>query len=199
MFINSMLKIPITRLHFPNSKIQGKNWLKLSRNLEKIDRSTPIKSYWSILQSFLSDKKISVVPPIFVKDKYDYFNIFFANQCSMISDSSCLPEERNKVKSEYITFNENDIMKILNALDVKKAHGHNYVSIQMLKICGEFVCCPLAIIFQNCLNQGTFSKIWKKANLTPIHKKGDKFLVKTTDLLFFNRLLIFTEKKCCTK
>ena len=127
MFINSMLKIPITPFHFPNLKIQGKNWLRLSRNLEIIDRSTPVKSYWSILQSFLSDKKIPVAPPIFVngkfiteiKDKYDCFNIFFANQCSMISDSSCLPKEINKVRSEYITFNENDIMKILNALDVK--------------------------------------------------------------------------------
>ena len=170
-----MLKIPITPLHFPNSKLQGKNWLRLSRNLEIKNCSTAIKSYWSILQSFLSDKKISVVPPIFVKDKYDYFNIFFANQCSMISDSSCLPEERNKVKSEYITFNENDIMKILNALDVKKAHGHNYVSIQMLKICGEFVCRPLAIIFQICLNQGKFPKIWKKETLLRFIKKVISF------------------------
>ena len=182
MFINSMLKIPITPLHFPNSKLQGKNWLRLSRNLEIKNCSTPIKSYWSILQSFLSDKKIPVVPPIFVNGKFiteikgnrDYFNIFFANQFSIISDSS-LPKEINTVKSEYTTFNENDIMKVLNALDVKKAHGHNYVSIQMLKICGESVCRPLAIIFQICLNQGKFPKIWKKETLLRFIKKVISF------------------------
>ena len=44
----------------------------------------------------------------------------------------------------------------------------------MLKICDYAVVKPLIIIFNNSLNQGIFPKPWKQANVTPIHKKGDK-------------------------
>ena len=33
---------------------------------------------------------------------------------------------------------------------------------------------PLSIIFWNCLKAGKFSTAWKKANVVPIHKKGNK-------------------------
>ena len=33
---------------------------------------------------------------------------------------------------------------------------------------------PLAIIFKNCIDNGVFPDIWKKSNIIPIHKKGDK-------------------------
>ena len=44
-------------------------------------------------------------------------------------------------------------MKILNALDVKKAHGHDNVNIWVLKICGTSAS-RLAIIFKNWTNYG---------------------------------------------
>ena len=78
-------------------------------------------------------EKTSVVPPIFInekciteiKDKSNYL-IFFDNQYFMNSNSSFLPKEINEVTEEileYITFNENDSMTILNALEVKKKQG----------------------------------------------------------------------------
>ena len=33
---------------------------------------------------------------------------------------------------------------------------------------------PLSIIFKNCLQTGNFPNNWKKSNVVPIHKKGDK-------------------------
>ena len=33
---------------------------------------------------------------------------------------------------------------------------------------------PLSIIFKNCIDNGIFPDIWKKSNIIPIHKKGDK-------------------------
>ena len=33
------------------------------------------------------------------------------------------------------------------------------------------------MIYQNCLNTGTFPDIWKKSNIVPVHKKGDKQVV----------------------
>ena len=57
----------------------------------------------------------------------------------------------------------------------------------MLKLCDLAIVRPpsleivrppsLEIIFRNCVNQSTFSDIWKKLNICPIHKKSDKQLI----------------------
>ena len=73
-----------------------------------------------------------------------------------------------------IRFSEDDIAKIIQNLDPNKAHGHDQISIRMLKICGKTICKPLECIFRECLNTGLFPLEWKKANLVPVYKKGDK-------------------------
>ena len=44
----------------------------------------------------------------------------------------------------------------------------------MLLLCGDTVALPLKIIFSNILATGVYPDIWKIANVTPVHKKGDK-------------------------
>ena len=44
----------------------------------------------------------------------------------------------------------------------------------MIKICGKSICKPLQLIFNQRINTGSFPLEWKKANVVPIHKKGDK-------------------------
>ena len=51
-------------------------------------------------------------------------------------------------------------------------------SIRMLKICGDFICEPLEMIFKQVLLTGVFPSEWKKGNIAPIHKKGDKQNIK---------------------
>ena len=48
----------------------------------------------------------------------------------------------------------------------------------MLKICGSATYKPLAIIFKQCVDTGIFPSEWKKGNIVPIHKKGDKQTLK---------------------
>ena len=48
----------------------------------------------------------------------------------------------------------------------------------MLKLCGKSICKPLDLIFQSCTKQGKFPTEWKKANVVPVHKKGDKQILK---------------------
>ena len=36
---------------------------------------------------------------------------------------------------------------------------------------------PLSIISINCINNSTFPDLWKKSNICPIHKKGDKQII----------------------
>ena len=52
------------------------------------------------------------------------------------------------------------------------------ISIRMLKLCGKSICKPLDLIFQSCIKQGKFPAEWKKANVAPVHKKGDKRILK---------------------
>ena len=73
---------------------------------------------------------------------------------------------------------ESNILNILKFLDDNKAHGHDDISIRMLKLSQKSVLKPLKLIFENCLRTRLFPDQWKKANVVPIHKKGDKQLIE---------------------
>ena len=75
-------------------------------------------------------------------------------------------------------FSEDDIAKILQNLDPNKAHGHDQFSIHISKMCGKTICEPLESIFCEYLNTGLFPLEWKKANLVPVYKKGNKQCLK---------------------
>ena len=44
----------------------------------------------------------------------------------------------------------------------------------MLQLCGNSICKPLELIFQQAVESGFFPSEWKKGNVVPIHKKDDK-------------------------
>ena len=48
------------------------------------------------------------------------------------------------------------------------------ISIRVIKICDASICKPFQLIFRSCLENGKFSTEWKKANVVPSHKRGDK-------------------------
>ena len=85
-----------------------------------------------------------------------------------------------------------------------KTHGHDVISIPMLKLCGPSLCKPLSVIFKSCLSQIKFPMEWKKVNVVPIQKKKViNSASKTTDLSLcfrsackiFERLLFNEIKK----
>ena len=63
-------------------------------------------------------------------------------------------------------------------LDPNKAHGHDMISIRIIKLCGISICKALEIIFQNCLRSSKFLSEWKKANVVPTFKNGSKQCIK---------------------
>ena len=48
----------------------------------------------------------------------------------------------------------------------------------MLKLYSNSICKPLEIIFNGCLETGLFPNDWKKGNVVPVFKKGDKQILK---------------------
>ena len=111
------------------------------------------KTYWSILKTFYNDKKIALIPPLLVnnnfitdiKTKANIFNTFFAEQCTPLKNDSVLPINQmflTQSKLGTLDFNENEILKIIRALNIHKAHGHDDISIRMIKICDRTLLKP---------------------------------------------------------
>ena len=46
----------------------------------------------------------------------------------------------------------------------------------MIRMCDDSLVFPLKLIFEACLRQGVFPKVWKRANVVPVHKKNSKNL-----------------------
>ena len=134
-------------------------------------------------------------------------------QCNPLSNDSKLPENQTYItETKLSSFNieDEDIYKIIKTLDINKAHGHDEVSIRMLKLCDKSIVKPLSIIFNNCKLKNTLPNLWKKANVVPIHKKGEKDLIKNYRLvsllpifgkiferLIFNSLFKYMVKMNC--
>ena len=71
-------------------------------------------------------------------------------------------------------FSVEEIGNIIQVLDPNKTHGKGKISIRILKICGNSICKLLEIFYKECLSLGFFPLEWKKGNILPIHKLGDK-------------------------
>ena len=70
------------------------------------------------------------------------------------------------------------MLKIIRALDINKARGHDNISTCMIKICDSSIVKTLSIIYRNSLNSGIFPNNWKRSNIVPVHKKGNKQLIQ---------------------
>ena len=77
-----------------------------------------------------------------------------------------------------VTYSARNIGKIIQNLDSNKVHGHHNLSVPMLKICSDSICVLLGMFFKQALLTGVFPFEWKKGNIAPIHKKGDKQNIK---------------------
>ena len=119
----------------------------------------------STLKTFLKNKKIPVIPPIFhdnklitdFKQKAEIFNSHFFKQCTPLINNSKIPWECPRKSNESlspITFEINDFEKIIENFDPNKPHGHEMLSIHILKLCGESICKPLNLIFKSYLETG---------------------------------------------
>ena len=133
-----------------------------------MEPSTSPKTYWSVLKSFHNNKKNTLYSTNFsrnFKEKAELFNSFFAKQCSIIDNGSEIPSflhPKTDKSLSNITFTEKDIEKVIQNLDSNKVHGHDMISIRMLKICVKSIIKPLLIIFKKCIEKSCFPNEWKK-------------------------------------
>ena len=117
--------------------------------------------YWSILKTFLNNKKIFHDNKFITdfKQKAEIFNPNFSKQCTALINNSKIPSECPRKLNETlssITFEINDIEKKLKTF-------HDMLSIRMLELSGESIYKPLNLIFKSCLETSQFLPEWKKS------------------------------------
>ena len=69
-------------------------------------------------------------------------------------------------------------LSVICSLDLKKVHGWDDISINMIKLCDTEIVKPLYLMYTECLETGRFPSSWKKANVSPIYKKENRQLKK---------------------
>ena len=91
--------------------------------------------------------------------KANLFNDFFATQCTPVNNSNVLPSTisfKTHSTLSSISFEKEDILKIIRNLKVNKAHGHDDISIRTLKINDSEIVEPLLLIYKSCIDSGIF-------------------------------------------
>ena len=97
-------------------------------------------------------------------------------QCSAVVTGSTLPNFRPQPTCSLaeIPIDKEKILRIIRSLDSNKAHGCDDISVAMIKICDKCLVEPLSVIFKECLETGVYPSRWKRANIIPVHKNGNR-------------------------
>ena len=80
-----------------------------------------------------------------IQTKTNIFNKFFADQCQPSNNASDLPTNQiflTQSRLGPLDFNEGELLQIIRALNINKAHGHDDISIRMIKICDKSLLKP---------------------------------------------------------
>ena len=165
---NDVLKkhLKNNRNHYHTYKYKGLQW-KLENLIESSKQSfykrisgklssssTSSKCYWSLLKRMLNGKKIPVILPLLhnnsfisnFKEKSKLFNEHFSEQCSLLQNKSAIPLVFIPLTHNLFSsfqFTADDIKSIRNKLHPNKVHGHDMISIRMIKLCGDSIYRPL--------------------------------------------------------
>ena len=193
-------------------------------NEKLLNKNTSSKTWWKLCKQELGISKKSLIPPLIVDGeiitddvlKCEALNNYFALQCTKIvppTSASFLAIEKTKLLSssavpilDDVVVNQTDIINVTNSVNINKSSGTDSVSNLILKKCGVQLSVPLSILFNSSLSDACFPSAWKKADVYPVHKKGDplvcsnyrpiSFLSSTSKLLerlVFNQLYEFCQ------
>lgn len=73
-----------------------------------------------------------------------------------------------------ISVDINSVSKLLSQLDPWKSAGPDQLPAQFLIRCSKTISLPVSILFTKSLEEGTMPSVWKRAYITPVHKKGSR-------------------------
>jgi hypothetical protein len=145
-----------------------KSWCKLVKKLCGQGQSSSIPAI--ICENIVVDN---------AEEKANKFNSFFANICQVDETNITeIPDAILNLNSlDNIEISEQDLIDQLASIQTNKATGPDNISARLLKTLSEVLVKPIQILFKQSMEQDTFPRCWKQANLTPIYKKRERHLM----------------------
>ena len=177
---------------FKTKRREAKSCFRLSRSEfydnvvnKLIDVNTCNKTYWKFIKLVYGCKQLSLVPDIEAfghiisdsEEKAVLFNNYFAEQCQLDSsgdDTLPIFSYLTDSRLNSLIINPGEVLKILQGLNPSKAVGYDNINNRILKECSLSLNVPLSLLFNLSLSKGVFPTCWKKANVVPVFKKGDR-------------------------
>ena len=100
------------------------------------------------------------------KVEKELYNESFPEQRSLIQNKSTIPSVFTPLTHNFFSlfqFTADDIKSAVNKLDPNRTHGHDMISICMIKLCGDSIYKSLQIIFKSCFKPGYFFSRMEKS------------------------------------
>ena len=153
---------------------------KISNSLKQ-DRNS--KNWWQKARTLMGKGVKTIFPPMRINDVYESdnkekteaFNKFFLGHSNINDSNHTLPLlGQINVLLSNITVTEQDVVDQLKCLDTSKTCGPDGVTSKLLHEAGNVIAPSLTKLFNLSLHLGKFPKLWKRANVTPLFKKGNK-------------------------
>ena len=107
-----------------------------------------------------------------IRTKANIFNTFLAGHYTPLKNGSVLLSSQDFLTQERLCsldFSNDKILKLIRSLNVHKAHGHDDISVRMIKMWQIFS--KTFIFYFKTQN-------WKKSNIILTQKKNDKQLIQ---------------------
>ena len=86
-------------------------------------------------------------------------------------------ESRTNIEVTDIEINQETVEKLLSKIKETKSPGTDQIHPKFIKETAKNLAKPITEIFSKSMDEGTLPNDWKKANVTPLHKKGPKHKV----------------------
>ena len=185
-------KTPANMENFRKLRQHIKNWIRSERRnyIKTIANEvhTNSKRFWTFF-TFKNKKK--PVPEKIVYNNFTFsddraraeaFSEFFKSVfkdhsgCKVNLEKPTLPKVNTSLY--YIQVKVEEISKLLSSLDVHKALGSDNMPTVLLKECAESLAPSITAVINFSLREGVQLTNWKKANVSPIFKKGNSNLAE---------------------
>ena len=85
-----------------------------------------------------------------------------------------LMDSLSNVSIDEISFTEHEVYEELCKIDINEACGPDEIPSRLLKEGAAWLMEPISKLFTMSMQTGELPKEWKRANITPVFKKGDK-------------------------
>ncbi|KAI8483110.1 hypothetical protein Bbelb_391290 [Branchiostoma belcheri] len=112
--------------------------------------------------------------------KANALNDFFIKQTDLPGRSDPTPTFQPTTVPESVLdslqLSEEEVRQQLRTLQVGKSGGHDKITPRLLRLVADPISVPLTRLYNKSLLLGQVPTEWKKANVTPIHKAGNRHL-----------------------